>query len=352
MVRSPIPWSILLSLLVVVLGGLGALIALPGPIGHKVEVLRDLPDRVLTRFLPPRGGTRAQMAPLEVEAVRNLSKRLDAEIVWSSNRGGNHDLYLLDLKSRRLRRLTDDPHVDTHPRFSPDGKRIVFMRSQQQWVSLRDEKAWDLFVIDEDGSRQRLLTRNGYAPYWTPDGRSVVFSRGNQVVRFSLETNEEEIVLDGDQEIRGAHIAGGNPSPDGRLLAFSIRGVFDGVAIYDLSQHRLIPVGKDACQIVWAPDGSLIWVTVGGEGGTQIMRMSQGRTAVFMDLPGAFSHEYFPRVSNDGHWLVWGASAGGHEHDRADYEIFVWQVGTPWDQAVRLTYDPNNDNWPDIHVNR
>ena len=45
-----------------------------------------------------------------------------------------------------------------------------------------------------------------------------------------------------------------------------------------------------------------------------------------MDLPGAYSHEYFPRVSNDGRWLVWGAAASGHEHDRADYEIFVWQT--------------------------
>jgi hypothetical protein len=44
-----------------------------------------------------------------------------------------------------------------------------------------------------------------------------------------------------------------------------------------------------------------------------------------MDLPGAYSHEYFPKLSNDGRWLVWGAAAEGHEHDRADYEIFVWE---------------------------
>ena len=50
---------------------------------------------------------------------------------------------------------------------------------------------------------------------------------------------------------------------------------------------------------------------------------------VFMDLPGAYSHEYFPKLSNDGRWLVWGATAEGHEHDRADYEIFLGKSGPP-----------------------
>jgi Tol biopolymer transport system component len=63
-------------------------------------------------------------------------------------------------------------------------------------------------------------------------------------------------------------------------------------------------------------------------------------------------HEYFPKLSNDGRWLIWVASAGGHEHDRADYAIFVWQPGTPIEQVARLTHDEGNDQWPDIFVRR
>ena len=48
--------------------------------------------------------------------------------------------------------------------------------------------------------------------------------------------------------------------------------------------------------------------------------------------------------------MVWGAAAEGHEHDRADYEIFIWEVGTPWDTAERLTFYSGNDQWPDIYV--
>jgi hypothetical protein len=38
------------------------------------------------------------------------------------------------------------------------------------------------------------------------------------------------------------------------------------------------------------------------------------------------------------------------EHDRADYEIFLWRVGMPWGQAVQLTHHPENDQWPDLWI--
>jgi hypothetical protein len=71
---------------------------------------------------------------------------------------------------------------------------------------------------------------------------------------------------------------------------------------------------------------------------------------VLLDLPGDYSHEYFPRVSNDGRFLIFAASAEGHEHDRADYEIYLWEIGSPASEALRLTYHGGNDQWPDIWV--
>jgi TolB protein len=40
--------------------------------------------------------------------------------------GGNLDVWLLDLNSQALTRLTDDPAVDTEPAWSPDGKSLYF----------------------------------------------------------------------------------------------------------------------------------------------------------------------------------------------------------------------------------
>ena len=74
---------------------------------------------------------------------------------------------------------------------------------------------------------------------------------------------------------------------------------------------------------------------------------------MMIDLIGEFSHEYWPKESNNGEYMVFGASRGSkdHEHDSKDYEIFLWKVGTDSAKATRLTFYTGNDNWPDIHIN-
>ena len=90
----------------------------------------------------------------------------------------------------------------------------------------------------------------------------------------------------------------------------------------------------------------------GGEQHNAIWRVDApgAPPARWLDLTGNYSHEYFPKVSGDGRVLVLGASAGGHEHDVADYEIFLWEIGAPADAAIRLTYHTGNDCWPDIYL--
>jgi hypothetical protein len=93
-------------------------------------------------------------------------------------------------------------------------------------------------------------------------------------------------------------------------------------------------------------------VEVGGKGGTflQASAVQPPGKRTFMDLPFSFSHEYFPRFSRNGQWLIWGASEGDHEHDLADYEIFLWRRGSPWEKTVRLTFNKANDRFPDIFI--
>ena len=42
-----------------------------------------------------------------------------------SGSGGNLDIWLLDLGTQQLRRMTDDPAVDTEPAWSPDGRAFT-----------------------------------------------------------------------------------------------------------------------------------------------------------------------------------------------------------------------------------
>lgn len=331
---------------------------------HSLETVAHLPERLVARVLPPsvpKGERLAGLTGPERETVDALAQRLGGLVVWSSNRTGNHELYVLDLSTRSVRRLTNTPHVEFFSRFSPDGRRIVFTRSQREYVSPRDPTAWDVYVMNVDGTGERLLARNGYSPQWTPDGAAIIFLRGAQVIRLEVKggtPGRESVLLDGPttEGIQGG-METPELSPDGTRLAVTVRSRrYGGVAVVDLGTRAVTPLSPgNACQITWIPGDSarLLWMESVGNGGTSIMAGGPGLPrAMFMDLPGAYSHEYFPRVSGDGRWLVWGAAAQGHEHDRADYEIFAWQIGQPVSEVVRLTHHPGNDQWPDIRLTR
>ena len=337
---------------------------LPGPVAD----VAPLRERARAQLFPPRVKRAARLAALtgpERDAVGVLSPQIDGLLVWSSNRSGNHELYLLDLRARSVSQLTRHPNVDFFSRFSPDGRRVLFLRSQREGVSFRDKSAWDLMAVDVNGKGEEVLARGAYHPTWMGDGSGILFERGTQFVRYDLATRRESVLLDGAKAFPGVSEMGDvEASPDGRRLAFGLRGTFNGgfglsgnfsgAVTLDLGGSTLaVLTSEQACQTTWTPDGRrVVWIELGGQGGTRVMTGSAdgSERRVLMDLPGSRSHEYFPRLSNDGRWLVWAASAQGHEHDRADYEIFVWEVGTSWDQAVRLTQHAQNDQWPDLWV--
>ena len=114
-------------------------------------------------------------------------------------------------------------------------------------------------------------------------------------------------------------------------------------------------------QIAWAPDGaSVYWTDDRGKEQGRIARepVVAGTPAddrdpdkiLLVDLGGKRSRERFPRLSNDGKWLVFGAAINDLENDLEDYELFLWEVGSSATSATRLTFHSANDRWPDVFV--
>ena len=103
--------------------------------------------------------------------------------------------------------------------------------------------------------------------------------------------------------------------------------------------------------MVWRGDTtwSFAWIDHPGRQQNAIYARNQKTEPfVLLDAPEPWSHEYFPRFSADGRWLVYGASTGGHEQDSADYEIFLLDTANTNVPPVRLTFHTGNDCWPDI----
>jgi dipeptidyl aminopeptidase/acylaminoacyl peptidase len=114
-------------------------------------------------------------------------------------------------RNGRLNQLTDDPG-DSQPDFSPDGRRIAFVRDG------------DVYAMRADGSGQHPLTGGAEIdsrPQFAPNGNYVVFER-----RDSADAPRDLYTV--DIAGGGLHPLASTPddehqatfSPDGRLIAF------------------------------------------------------------------------------------------------------------------------------------
>jgi hypothetical protein len=129
------------------------------------------------------------------------------EIVFASDRTpygpeGAHNLYLLDVQTREIRPLTFGRWVDRDPDWAPDGSRVVFASDRAGTL--------DLYVVDRQGSgfRASSFAAGPMHPRWAQldDRDQIVFSAfENQsygIYRVDVPTNTPETVaLSVDTEV-------------------------------------------------------------------------------------------------------------------------------------------------------
>ena len=302
------------------------------------------------RFTPPPSGE--SVLEREIASAKGLPEGF---VVWSSNRFGNHDILRMDLPDRKITRLTSHPHTEFHPRVSPDGNHVVFSRSHIPWVSQRNQAPWDVIILNLRTGEERLLAKNANWATWSTDGKEVYFLRNLiEFTRINVKSSKETLVYKsgkGDISkktiLQTPHI-----SPNHKQLSVTLRGGQHGIGISDLNgKFKEI---ADGCQLTWSRDGSFLYfVDYGGKqkNAFYVYEPEKDKKTMWLDLPGEHSHEYFPKLSISEDYLIFASSTGGHEHDSADYEIFLWEVGTPAEAAIRLTFHTGNDNWPDIFIN-
>ncbi len=99
----------------------------------------------------------------------------------SAGKGNNMDVYLHEIGSTVHTRLTFDPEVDASPRFSPDGKRLVFVSARTgngDLYLIEDMSKFYGKKLNEEPSLVRL-TRNkseDMLPAFSPNGRYLAFT--------------------------------------------------------------------------------------------------------------------------------------------------------------------------------
>ncbi len=288
--------------------------------------------------------------------------------VWSSNRFGNHDIIKMDLPSREITRLTNNPHTEFYSRISPDGKKVVFARSHEPWVSQRNWVAWDVYILDIASGKEKLVSKNATFPSWVDNESVSYLHQGVQVVVKGLGLfGKTKVVYESGKTNKvaaGALISTPEYNPatgqvvfTGKQSQLGMRKGFWGTAIQQADNtHDGLYNG---CQVFFSSDNSYMYQVTNGDGkydpkGNRFMRIDPTtyESVPLFDFNDSYSHIYFPKDSNDGRYMVFGGSAGGHEHDTADYEIFLWDMSKSPDYATRLSFHSGNDNWPDVYISQ
>jgi Tol biopolymer transport system component len=123
---------------------------------------------------------------------------------------GNGGLFVIRTDGSGQRRLTDDSTGAGYPRWSPDGKRILF----SQRVEATTFAPGPLWIVDVAGGKPRPVTDPAdpgisFSGDWSPDGRQIVYDY------FRPDAGPPELrVVNADGTHQSTLLAGGGETPD------------------------------------------------------------------------------------------------------------------------------------------
>jgi Tol biopolymer transport system component len=176
------------------------------------------------------------------------------KIVFMSGLNFNFDLYVVELATGTLTRLTTTPGLDGFPVYSPDGSKIAFISARSGLPQV--------WVMNADGSNPVQLTFDrapkGQVPDWSPDGSQIAYQsaatgNGDIYVMNADGSSPRQLTATPQTEF------GTSWSPDGGQIAFvrvlgpavPQRAIYvinaDGTGEYELGPGTRVPA--------WQPRG-------------------------------------------------------------------------------------------------
>lgn len=290
-----------------------------------------------------------------------LSSLGDGFAVWESNRSGDWRIWIRGFEQAAPRQLSADEPGRAHccPHISPDGRRIAYLslrRGDERYPT--SGATGRLHLMGRGGTADRVLLEAAQtyfehrAAVWRDAGHLIAIGGDGATLLVDAETGKTETLV-------------ARPAGDGRgwLLDPSLRHATTGspgFARYDAARRQVIAGTQLAgCQPYFSRDGRWGYWVAGAGGPIRRLDLASGETANLLEksdrrLPKDRGYLYFPMLSPDATLLAWAASDGTHDHQSADYDVFVAEtdpstfalIGEP----LRVTDSPATDRFPDVFL--
>ncbi|MDN5201675.1 DPP IV N-terminal domain-containing protein [Fulvivirgaceae bacterium BMA10] len=144
--------------------------------GSKIIFNAKTNENTFNLFIADKEGSHVEQLTFDV--TRSLWGSFspdDQSVLFFSRRDSNgedDEIYIQELKHKKLTRLTNWPKHNFCPAWSPDGEKIVYATSME---NSRPE----LYIMSKKGRDQTRITFNedgDTEPSWSPDGNQIAFT--------------------------------------------------------------------------------------------------------------------------------------------------------------------------------
>ena len=304
------------------------------------------------------------------------SEYIDPQIIFSSRRWWNYDIFITDIYSGHITQLTKNKWIDFNPSVSPDAKKLLFVSDRNgnreiyitdlewldgytQWrgnnlrnLTSSNENDWtpvysptenkvafstyfpeddnyDIFIMNDDGTNKENLTNTSTYekfPQFSPDGSFLIYQgwhKGKMEIFFLGLLDKNNINITRNVKSNDILSHGNSFSPDGQSIVFTSerdgnRNIYlmkiSGSEVDQLTFHE-----SDDYEPTFSPNGKSIIFTSERDGNKEIYTILP-KTKNLENLTNNPGDDWNPRYYPDGQKILFQSTRDGN------WEIYMMNL--------------------------